>query len=248
MRYIAILILLISLLPIAIAQSSCIDEACGEILLPVWGIGNCFEQICILGFNSNQAMLCYNELCDQSSLSSSCQTELCGGTFVNNISDANPTITSASQQNNNIVLALQIQDKKLDNLQKKVDNINNNVNNELNDLKAKTIILKEGIESLGPVIDDIEFSQGTLKESFSPKSSLSFIYIFLAVVAIGLAGFSTFNTVKINKLMKLKPEQKIRIRNYISLHSRQGYPLANIKQGLLREGWTEKQINEARKG
>ena len=121
MRYIAIFILLIGLLPIAIAQSSCIDDVCQDILLPVWGVGNCFEQMCILGFNSNQAILCYNELCDQSSLSSSCQTELCGGTFVNNISDANPTVTSASQQNNNIVLALQIQDGKLDALQKKVE-------------------------------------------------------------------------------------------------------------------------------
>ena len=246
MRYIAILVLMISLLPIAIA-SSCIDDLCGDILLPVWGVGNCFEQVCILGFNSNQAVLCYNELCDQSSINPSCQIEICGGTFVNNLSDANPTVTSASHQNNNMVLALQIQDKKLDALQKKVDSLSGNVNKELNDLKAKTVILKEGIESLGPVIDDIEFSQGTLAESFSPKSSLSFIYIFMAVVAMGLITFSTFNTVKINKLMKLKPEQKIKIRNYVNLYSRQGYPLVGIKHGLLKEGWTGKQIEEALK-
>ena len=166
---------------------------------------------------------------------------------MNNLSDANPAVTSASQQNNNIVLALQIQDGKLDALQKKVDSLSNNVNDELNDLKAKTIILKEGIESLGPVIDDIEFSQGALNESFSPKSSLSFIYIFLAVVAMGLVGFSTFNTIKINKLMKLKPEQKTKIRNYIHIYSKQGYPFTGIKQGLLSQGWSEKQIEEARK-
>ena len=54
---------------------------------------------------------------------------------------------------------------------------------------------------------------------------------------------------KINKLNKpkLKSEQINQIRNYFYTYIRQGYSAESIKQGLLNQGWTEDQINQANK-
>ena len=88
------------------------------------------------------------------------------------------------------------------------------------------------------------------QELLSPtEKSFPLMYVILGVIILGLLIFNVVNVAKISKLNKpkLTQQQINQIKNYFYTYMRQGYSAESIKEGLLNQGWTEEQINQANK-
>lgn len=267
MKKAIISLILIFLIPF-VYSDSCIDIIC-DLGLSVWDSSGCYNEICIEENDAEQAYECYGVLCNgdmpsinRSILNRSCQTQLCG-----NYSNIEPPEDNTSEtqdtQNQSSLLnpTLDELDARLDELESNYGSVEASIgdlSDEVESIKSSQgeesslyNELRKDVEALQSTTSDltnkVSSAQETLVEMSSPLRSVSFFYILIAVITVGLFTFSAINSRKIKKLKKatLTPIQKNQIRSYITRWSKMKYPLKNIKNGLMQQGWTEEQIREA---
>ncbi len=260
MRIITIVTVLMILLPVTVAQSICTDMACLDMGLAIWQDMDCFEKICNQGLSVNEAESCYNTLCQDhyDALTPDCQIELCSQDDVdvfipedapleNDLVYEGDNFVPTQQQNNQDNIPVQQQtptdDIHLNELQTSL----NSCNNQVNSLNTKINNLESQYRTCENSLKDVKSRE---QELLSPtEKSFPLMYVILGVIILGLLIFNVVNVAKISKLNKpkLTQQQINQIKNYFYTYMRQGYSAESIKEGLLNQGWTEEQINQANK-
>ena len=259
MRIITIVTVLMILLPMTVAQSICTDMACLDMSLRIWEDMGCFEKICNQGLGVNEEESCYNTLCQDhyDALTPDCQIELCNqdvdffipedAPLENDPVDDEDNFVPTQQSNNQDNVPVQQQtptnDAQVNELQESLDSCNN----ELDSLNTRINNLESQYRTCENSLNDAKSKE---QELLSPtKKIFPFMYVILGVIILGLLIFNVVNMAKISKLKKpkLRPEQINQIRNYFYTYMGKGYSAESIKQGLLNQGWTEEQINQANK-
>ena len=170
---------------------------------------------------------------------------------ITNLTSVNMAATSNLSKPSSQNLNLSSVESKIINLQVQIASLNNDTSSFRQEILSLNNSLDNIQLSLSGMNNILQSAKSTIDEFPSPQRIISIIP--LALVGLGLIasvflGLGIFNAIQLKKLSKkpkLTAEQKNKITSYISFYRSRNYPANSIKQGLLHQGWTEKQIEEA---
>ena len=250
MNKIYIVLLLLVALPIVLADT-CTDLACLENY-SIWDDTTCFDEICLQGLTSTQSPACYTVLCSASDimLPSGCEDTLCPND--NPPPNTNFDITSESGLRSQFnffeddISSLKI---RLDSLETEDSKIKASISGlKVDDIKKELSLIKQDMFRIKASVKNLESAQDELLSPSTNWLNIA-IYSIIGLIAVGLiiANFVSFSEINKLRQKKVSPEKISRILEYESTYLHQGYPNSAIHQGLLNQGFTDEQINEAHK-
>ena len=164
------------------------------------------------------------------------------------------SVATLQQDRNLAVTAIAGTQSELSSLRTMLNSLENTINTRLTSITQSIDSLRQqiggaltGQASLQRDLNETQYNVSTIRADLSEQQSFTSavkgIFFVLLVIAAGLIVIYYLNRSKL-----ISPQLDPKIREYIQKHIKRGDHFPQIKQSLLRAGWTEREITEAYKG